>query len=385
MASRSSSSTRTRKAPARKSTARRRPPTRRRRRQLRRLHIQLDQRAFDVIGLGLVALGVFMGCVLYAQWNGGTVGNGLSRALAWLFGQVRDGVPIALAVYGSTLVLRPLIGTTRPLRASPLFLFASSTLALAAGTLDFTGPVVSTSFWQAPYFEHRGGIVGQGEYWAVDHLVGTLGANFLAVFLFLAGVLLLSGGSIALMLRSAGAGIADATARIPTVSVADLRAERHRERPERVRPPEPPLDELFVRAARLDAASLQGEPAEEYEPGHEAEPFGTLFVEAEPLNEADNEQLPLPAVDEEQLTPMGRFRAAVTDDPSFEWRLPRASLLTRSTSEQTRPDTAGQAKVAARLVEALGHFGVRATVVGTVAGPHITRYELRLAPGIKVA
>ena len=37
------------------------------------------------------------------------------------------------------------------------------------------------------------------------------------------------------------------------------------------------------------------------------------------------------------------------------------------------------------LVEALGHLGVEAKVVGTVAGPHITRYELRLAPGIKMA
>src|SRR5213080_243922 len=31
-----------------------------------------------------------------------------------------------------------------------------------------------------------------------------------------------------------------------------------------------------------------------------------------------------------------------------------------------------------------GPATVAATVVGTVAGPHITRYELRLAPGIKV-
>ena len=44
----------------------------------------------------------------------------------------------------------------------------------------------------------------------------------------------------------------------------------------------------------------------------------------------------------------------------------------------------GQEKVAAQLVEALGHFGVEARVIGMVAGPHITRYELRLAPGIKV-
>ncbi len=75
----------------------------------------------------------------------------------------------------------------------------------------------------------------------------------------------------------------------------------------------------------------------------------------------------------------------MTDDPSFEWRLPKPGLLTRSSAEQVRPDTAGQERVAAGLVEALGHFGVQARVIGTVAGPHITRYELRLAPGIKVS
>ena len=39
----------------------------------------------------------------------------------------------------------------------------------------------------------------------------------------------------------------------------------------------------------------------------------------------------------------------------------------------------------AQLVEALGHFGVEAQVVGSVSGPHVTRYELRLAPGIKMS
>ena len=76
----------------------------------------------------------------------------------------------------------------------------------------------------------------------------------------------------------------------------------------------------------------------------------------------------------------------MTDDPDFVWELPDAGrLLTRSTGEQARPDTAGQERIAASLVEALGHFGVQAKVIGTVAGPHITRYELRLAPGTKVA
>ncbi len=37
-----------------------------------------------------------------------------------------------------------------------------------------------------------------------------------------------------------------------------------------------------------------------------------------------------------------------------------------------------------KLVETLGHFGVEAKIVGVVSGPHVSRYELRLAPGIKV-
>jgi S-DNA-T family DNA segregation ATPase FtsK/SpoIIIE len=359
---------------------------------LRRLSLQLDQRSLDVIGLGLVALAVFMGCVLYAHWNGGSVGDGSAQALAWIFGQIRDGVPLALAGLGALLVLRPLIGSPRPLRASPVFLFASCTLALAAGTLGVMPPASQATYWTASYFEHRGGIVGQGELWASTHLVGTLGADFLAVFLFLAGIVLLSGGSLALMLRSAGAGIADATARIPTVSVTDLRRPRREEAPvrESVRPPEPLAEELILRAARLDAALAEPEEIDAFDQAREDSTFGALFIEAEPeraepIEEEQPVQAPLPLVEEEQLTPQGRFRAAVTDDPGFQWRLPPASLLTRSTSEQTRPDTAGQAKVAARLVEALGHFGVKAQVVGTVAGPHITRYELRLAPGIKVS
>ena len=36
-------------------------------------------------------------------------------------------------------------------------------------------------------------------------------------------------------------------------------------------------------------------------------------------------------------------------------------------------------------MEALSHFGVESKIVGSVSGPHVTRYELRLAPGIKMS
>jgi S-DNA-T family DNA segregation ATPase FtsK/SpoIIIE len=79
----------------------------------------------------------------------------------------------------------------------------------------------------------------------------------------------------------------------------------------------------------------------------------------------------------------------VTDDPAFAWQLPQpAQILTRSNGsadEGRQADAGQQERVAGVLLEALGHFGVEAKVIGTVTGPHITRYELRLAPGTKVA
>ena len=87
----------------------------------------------------------------------------------------------------------------------------------------------------------------------------------------------------------------------------------------------------------------------------------------------------------EDLTPQGRYRSTVTDSPEFEWRCPTPASSSAAPARPTSPTPSGQEKVAAQLTEALGHFGIEAKIIGMVAGPHITRYELRLAPGIKVA
>jgi S-DNA-T family DNA segregation ATPase FtsK/SpoIIIE len=75
-----------------------------------------------------------------------------------------------------------------------------------------------------------------------------------------------------------------------------------------------------------------------------------------------------------------------SDYPDFDWSLPDArKLLVSSGAVQRQPDAAAEERTATCLVEALGHFGVQAKVIGRVVGPHITRYELRLAPGTKVS
>jgi S-DNA-T family DNA segregation ATPase FtsK/SpoIIIE len=129
----------------------------------------------------------------------------------------------------------------------------------------------------------------------------------------------------------------------------------------------------------------EAEPEEpEEEPAVEEVPELERLAEDPPEDEPGVTRGPQQPVEPEQLTPQGRYRPEVTDSPDFVWDLPDPTLLTRSSEDASRPDTAGQEKVAAQLIEALGHFNIEARVIGMVAGPHITRYELRLAPGIKV-
>ena len=81
---------------------------------------------------------------------------------------------------------------------------------------------------------------------------------------------------------------------------------------------------------------------------------------------------------------MGNRRSPVTESDDIDYRLPKLSFLKRSSGAQ-KLDTKGIERVGAQLVEALSHFNVEARLMGTVEGPHVTRYELRLAPGIKMS
>ena len=66
-----------------------------------------------------------------------------------------------------------------------------------------------------------------------------------------------------------------------------------------------------------------------------------------------------------------------------EWVLPPLSLLQR-TKEQ-RQDRAAVDAAGGELVDALEAHGVETTLVGYTVGPTVTRYELELGPGVKVA
>jgi S-DNA-T family DNA segregation ATPase FtsK/SpoIIIE len=298
---------------------------------------------------------------------------------------------VALIIGGGALLLAQLMPARRPLRSGGLCLFAAVTLALAAGTLGVSsgtpahGP--SSEQWRSAFLQTHGGIMGQALYWAAHRMVQTVGVDILVVFLTLVGAVLLSGASLAAVVRATGNGLID-TSRVLRARASALERTSRAILEERapVQPPEPEPEELIVRATHVEAPSRDDLP----EPW-ETDPIDEIErppsePEGEEEGEQEDEITGVAQVDAGALTPQGRLRDVVTDDPDFVWELPGAErILTRSTAEQARPDTAGQERTATSLIEALGHFGVQAKAIGTVAGPHITRYELRLAPGTKVA
>ena len=359
----------------------------------------LDQRERDVLGLALMAVGVFMAFVSYGGWDGGRAGHVLAVALAWVLGRAKVLAPVTLLAGGALLLLRPVLPALRPLRAGVICLFASVTLALAAGTLGVSSAAhAGAGAWTSSSLERHGGVVGEALFAATHRLLGSLGVDILVLFLLLAGAVLLTGASLAGAIRATGNGLIDTTQRMR--ELADLRSVKAAERrsaragiepaedlAERAAAPapEPAPGELIVRSTHVEGPSQEdGRP-----PDPSAEEAGAEAAAGleDPGHEPEEEEISGVAhADPASLTPRGRLRDAVTEDPDFAWQLPNAAkLLTRSTGEQARPDTAGQERIATSLVEALGHFGVEAKVIGTVAGPHITRYELRLAPGTKVA
>jgi DNA segregation ATPase FtsK/SpoIIIE, S-DNA-T family len=363
----------------------------------------LEQRHLDLFGLGLVATGVFLAFPLYLAWDGGTAGEALVAGLRDVLGAVAYASPAALVAAGAVLVMRPVLPSVRPFRAGAVCLLAASTLALAAGTFGLGPHGGHGAFWVLDAMRVRGGAVGEGLYYASSRLFSDVGAHIIAVFLFLAGVLLLTGASVAGVLRATSATVADTTRALRTTGGGPRpRASRPAtvagtDAAPAISPPEPPDEEVVIRPGErgdsLDGAirfpDLFGDPIEiavgpgipDQRNGRSAEPPPPVPEDEPPLPEpaarrptaADAEDVPLPLALEREPG----------DD--VDYRLPDARILRRSTAEQARPDTAGQEKTAARLIEALGHLGVQAQMLGAVAGPHITRYELQLAPGVKMA
>ena len=343
----------------------------------------LEQRHWDLIGLGLVAFAAFFACVFYLDWDGGEVGEALATAMLFMFGAVAYGAPVLMFAAGALIVVRPMIPALHPLKTGAACLTAALMLGFAAGSLGLgPGDTPRDGFLDAQYLEHHGGLVGESLFWLSAKFFSTAGSHLLFVFLLLAGVLLLTGASIASIVATTREAAAHTTERVRRTT-ATARVPYQPLPP--IVPPEPEDREPVVRATHVEVPTHDTDEFEEYELEEASEPFRDPpepepESEPEPVKGSD----PLTEEDSRGLTPMGNRRSPVTEAEDIEYQLPKLSFLKRSSGAQ-KLDTKGIERVGAQLVEALSHFNVEARLIGTVGGPHVTRYELRLAPGIKMS
>ncbi len=337
----------------------------------------LEQRHWDVIGLGLVAFAAFFACVFYLDWAGGEVGEALAGAILFMLGGVGYAAPVLLFAAGALIVIRPMMPALHPLKTGAVCLTSALMLGLAAGSLGLgPGDTPRDGFLDPQYLKHHGGLVGESLLWASAKLFSTAGSHILFVFLLLAGVLLLTGASIASIITATREAALNTTERVRRTT-ATARIPYQPLPP--IAPPEPDDREPVVRATHVEVPAPEEDDYDNYE---EPEPEHEHVKGSDPLSVDDSRGLT--PEEEPEHTPMGNRRSPVTESDDIEYQLPKLFFLKRSSGAQ-KLDTKGIERVGAQLVEALSHFNVEARLIGTVGGPHVTRYELRLAPGIKMS
>jgi DNA segregation ATPase FtsK/SpoIIIE, S-DNA-T family len=260
------------------------------------------------------------------------------------------------------------------------------------------------------FFGWEGGKVGYGVETGLFYLFGAIGARIFTVLLLVVGGMLLTGTSVSALARGIGRSLraifrgvfagGDAAARTMAKTHADWR--EHREA----------RAEAATLAGATDVMSSYPEEDEDFEPTvalAEEDDFDSQLFDAQTEGESETQILPaeddaeepppkvelqnydsadaVAVVDEGDrahagLTPMGNKRG-VTMSEEIDYRPPPPKLLERGKGEKG-PDPRDHEAVGRKLVETLGHFGVEAKIVGIVSGPHVSRFELRLAPGTKV-
>jgi len=328
----------------------------------------------------LIAAGIFLGCVEFLGWNGGVIGLKIDHLLQLLVGRATALVPPILVIAGAMIFVDSKARHLRPLRLGAIILFTSVTLALASN--NTLRP------------EHHGGLIGAYLHTGLEGLIGGIGVSILVVLGIGAAIVLITGASIGVMMRSSGRTVARAAESGARFSgeVARRYRERPASRPTLAAVPDPdnpkrrrsaPLDgsqeyaDLFGDVPEFELpedepASLPEVLAGEDDGTADPEPASAQIppdeeVTAEVVAAADAEQLPLDT----------------SPRPPVVYTLPPVSILKRS-----RASGGGghdHQRVARQLVEALANFGVESRLVGMVSGPRVTRYELQLAPGIKVS
>ena len=343
------------KAPAKKSAPKKKPA---RERSERESLWARHQR--DIWIVVLFVIGIF---ALLAQFSVlGPVGQGLSRVLADAIGISKLVVPLVLLVLGVLLVWNKIeIDGARLSWGIGLGMAGVSGLGdLSAGHPSFSAPLTAIA--------DAGGFLGVLIGNSLVQTVGVIGGYVTLVAIMVVASMVLTGIGLRTLLFSIGRGF-----RFFWRSFRSTLAARA----DKVDDEEEYEEEDTYEDSFLDEPEYVEEPEEDDEEEADAE------IEEEPVSESfifnrDDEV----EDDSDLVTPPPAPKAKVPTRPEI-WELPPLSLLTKT--KDTKTDRSATDESGEALVEALNAHGVETTLVGYTVGPAVTRFELEIGPGVKVA
>jgi len=318
--------------------------------------------ARDLWAVGLITLGVLLALALWGQQLG-PIGHGVDTALGLLAGWARVLLPLVAAGAGLALLL------DRPGRvddegeehegSDPWRLAVGTVLGLLGicGLADLAKG--SPAFSDSAALRDAGGYVGAAIGRPLHSGLGPAGASVLLVAVVLVAILVSTGVSLA----TAGRALAAAAMNIgrtfsalwqgkPFVITSDLGVDAPVATPPVAAPFDAEADDL---------------PPDDEDPGVADEIDEPVEPDSMPAPVAS---VPLPLAPAPARAP-------------GEWALPSMSLL--QASKKMRQDQRQIDALGEDLVRALAAHGVETRLVGCRVGPTVTRYELELGPGVKVA
>jgi S-DNA-T family DNA segregation ATPase FtsK/SpoIIIE len=347
----------TKRAPARKQAA---PPPSLLDRVLRGIASALDGHAGDVAGLISIGIGLVAAMGVYAD-AAGPVGRGLDTLIGTAVGWGRLLAPVALVGAG-VLLLRgtPAEDDEGEARTTSHVWVGGLVVTIAGcGLLHLTQ---GRPGLDAPTDDlvEAGGLLGLAAAGPLASGLAPWGAGLILGTVLLAGLVVLTRVPVRVAAESTAAGVRPAGTALTAA----------------------------LRRAKTSLFTLDGHRDDDVEGGvrvFDQDVDDLLDDEAAPAPRAPRPrkpkaEIPAPDPDVEPTQLEIELGPAVKGSP---WKLPPPSLLHRSGAQEV--DKAAVQAAGKVLEEALAQHGVETKLVGMVVGPSVTRYELELGPGVKVA
>ena len=312
----------------------------------------------EFIGIGFIVVGVLLGLGIYFNLAG-PLGRGIETLVGWFTGLGRFMVPVALVAIGIALVRKGRSGNRFRLGIG----WGLASLSVLGLLHVVRGPEKIMSDFDT--LGRAGGWLGALVGEPLRSLAGDAGAIVLLAAVFLGAVLLLTGASLKTASGQTAHGVAAIAAPIGRKvkqmfgDIATLKSDRHVAGEGTGELPAPQLYN-FADDDEWGAPDLNGAGSKTKRP---RSPRGVPELPTGP--------------GEQEVLDLGPGAQA------GQWALPPLSYLPRSAAQ-----TINKAEVEARgrtLVESLASHGVDTKLVGQTVGPTVTRYELELGAGVKVA